>query len=374
MLSTTKTSCLIAIAVHTLSTQVLPQESSPQGFRFHRDDDQHVVAVQYWGSTGLRSGKLHEFPKLDCVYITYGTGLTKDDVAYLSTLTNLEELEIGQDLVDTPVTIEGDLSKLANLKSLEWLHLCKQNPRDTDLAFVASLPKLTHLEFNADSEFHGGKTTITDQCGDFLRQAKSLESVYIQGDGRLTDKFVSKLANGLPKLEHLNMRCDRLTDESLRLLALHSKNLNWLDISSDKFSDRGVKHLSNAKNLRRLWLDSSSLSKACVEHVKGLRKLKHLELTIPTIDDGGVKVIASLRRLELLALRQPALTNEQFAIFRDHPRLESAFINGTKLDDERTVELIGQIPNLSHLSVGSKNPDLQAAINGAILQKPNSRD
>lgn len=359
---------------------LLPNDSAAQsanarkGYRLIRDEAKRVVTVEYYGTAGLQTAGLHEFPHLDSVYITYGVKLTKEDVAYLAKLENLESLEMGFAGVSGEyVEVEGGLSKLAELKRLQRFCLCKHKMTDDDLRFVTSLPRITYLEFNADTNSPGEEgPTATDHCADYVIRAKTLREVCINGGYGFTDKFVSTLTRGLPDLEHLDLYSDKLTDESLRLLATRCKKLKWLDLSSKRFTDAGVRHLAQAKNLEMLWLDSNSLTSACVKFVSGLKRLEHLELTVPSIDDDGVRMLAGLRRLEILALRRPALTDKQFAMFRGHPTLESAFINGAKLTKSEAVKIIETIPNLSHLSV-SNNRRLQDAVNQALTRKAKTK-
>lgn len=147
--------------------------------------------------------------------------------------------------------------------------------------------------------------------------------------------------------------------------------MKWLNTGSDRFTDEGVKHLANAKSLEELWLRSRSLTAKSVRPVAGLARLLHLSLSVPSIEDEDVQVLANLRRLEILALRKPALTDKQFAMFRNHPTLESAFINGNKLSKDEVVKVIGTLTKLNHLSVGSE--DLQIAVKQALSGKRTSR-
>ena len=114
------------------------------------------------------------------------------------------------------VVIEGDLLKLGRLKNLKDVHLNKDGINDDDLKFVALLPKIHTLEFNADNGYDNAPI-CTDRCADHLRSAKTLRSLVIH-DGQFTDKFVAKITEGLSNLEVLSLNSAELTDESLRLL------------------------------------------------------------------------------------------------------------------------------------------------------------
>ena len=345
------------------------QDVAPNGFRFHRDEDNVVCAVEFWGGNKLRSGSLHKLNKLSHLVISYGTHVTKPDVNYLSTLGRIESLQIGQELIDEPVTIDGGISSLGKLKSLESVHLCKHDIRDDDLKFIASLPKLAYLEFNADSGIRSDKWALTDAAGKFVAQAAGLECIWIQGHGKLTDRFVSQITKGLPNLEELRFYNPNLTDNSLQSLAENSVKLRSLSVASPQFTNRGIKFISSARELRELSVASPKLTSACLDSIAQMKHLSSLELTVPSIDDDDAKTIASIAGLETLALRNLAMTNAQFGSFQNHSTLKSAFINGKKMTVENTLSVIKTIPHLKHLSVGSRNADLQAAVDQYMSRK-----
>jgi len=91
------------------------------------------------------------------------------------------------------VEIEGDLWKLRRLQNLEEVHLCKDGINDDDLKFIALLPKIHTLEFNADNGYDSGPI-CTDQCADHLRSAKTLRRLLIH-DGQFS---VGKTRRGKP--------------------------------------------------------------------------------------------------------------------------------------------------------------------------------
>ena len=164
---------LVLIVALLTCEPAFSQNVSANGFRFYGE----CSAVTYWGELGLRTGDLHDLPNLNSVEISYGTTLTADDLKYLASLEKIECIQIGQQIIDSPVRIDGDLSVLGKLKHLNRVHLCKQDIKDADLSFIASLPKVTQLEVNADSDYAGGGSTLTDDCAIHVGRAKSLESV-----------------------------------------------------------------------------------------------------------------------------------------------------------------------------------------------------
>lgn len=364
----------IALLALTLLT-LLPmparsQGSASPGFRCIRDRSGHVIAVEYYGTSGLKSAQLHRHPKLESLEIVYGTNLTHEDVACLSTLTGLNDLRIGQELIDPLVTIDGDLSPLANLTSLKSLLICKNGISDEDLRFIASLPRITDLEFNADTGlWDDDPSNLTDACGDYLRRAATLKSIRVQGCGTLTDEFIAKITEGLAGLEQLQLNSSKLTDESLRLLATRCPNLRSLTLNSDAFTDKGVRHIADAGSLKELSLHSDSITHESITAVAKLSGLKQLALSAPTVSREGLQTLAGLRQLEILTLRQPPLTNEQFAILENHPALKYLYINGSGISADQMEETIGRLPELRHVGVGSDNGHLQHAVDRVLAQR-----
>ncbi len=245
-------------------SELLPHMVERYGFyegrgTSNRVDPKDIVRVL----TFLRPPKgdwLHKDGKLDSVTFDYGTVLTAKEIDRLSAYESIARLRMGFAGVDSEyVELEGDLLKLGRLRNLEDVHLCKDGITDDDLKFIALLPKLHTLEFNADNG-NGGAPVCTDQCGDHLRMAKTLRSLVIH-DGQFSDQFVAKIAKGLPHLETLQVNSADLTDKSLQLLADRCKNLKSLTISSDHFTPDGVKQLDKLTNLDKKAISSPALRK-----------------------------------------------------------------------------------------------------------------
>ena len=144
-----------------------------------------------------------------------------------------------------------------------------------------------------------------------------------------------------------------------------------VDVGSAQFTDEGVRHLGALKNLTRLWLRSNALADQSIKHLKDLKRLQHLEVTVPTVNDRDVMILASFRELEILASKsgtqQPATGD-----VRNHPRLKSAFINGSRLSTDEVVKVIYTIPNLRYLDIGG-NESLQHLVNQALARRRASR-
>lgn len=352
-------------------SQAVGQELQKPFFRFSRNELGEVNAVLIYGSQRLRDAKLETFPQLTHVNVLYGATLTRDDVAYLSTLTPLQELIIGQETIDPPVVIEGDLGQLANLKSLKTLSLCKHDICDSDLQFVSALSELTSIKLNARGEWQNKEYKLSDRCAEYLSHATKLQSIYIQDDADFSDLFIQRIAENCRDLEHLDICSPNLTDASLRSLADSCKKLKWLDICTPSFTADGLLHLARIETLDMLWLRGPLASSRNVEEFRKLTHLKHLGLNVAEISDEALQALASLQELEILALNDTIVTDQQLVVLQGHPKLESIFLDGRRLTQKQLAQLIDTIPTLRHISLGPEAAVLDNFCREKLTQKGN---
>lgn len=196
--------------------------------------------------------------KPEGVVFDYGTKLTTQDIDQLSRSVSIARITMGYAGIDCEyVAIEGGLLKLGQLKNLQEVHLCIDGMGDDDLRFVALLPRIHTLEFNADNG-RDGAPICTDGCADHLSAAKTLRKLVVH-DGRFTDKFVATITKRLSGLEELWLNSADLTDESLRLLADRCKKLKTLRIASEHFTAEGLEHLDSLTHLAERSVSSPAL-------------------------------------------------------------------------------------------------------------------
>jgi uncharacterized protein (TIGR03067 family) len=193
--------------------------------------------------------------KPESVTFDYGSELTAEDIDQLSGFDSIARISMGHAGIDSEyVTIQGDLLKLGRLRNLKVVYLNKDGIVDDDLKFIALLPKIHELEFNAKN----GEGGCTNRCADHLSSAKTLRELRIY-NGQFTDQFVAKITQGLPNLEELMLSSPELTDESLRLIVERCKNLKSLSIGSRHFTPEGLKHLDKLKDLEKRVVRSPAL-------------------------------------------------------------------------------------------------------------------
>jgi len=328
------------------------QEPSSQDARTRSDKQGRIVGLTYLGQGGLRQSAPKDVSSLTNVDISYGTTLTREDIEFLASLQNIEELSFGGNLDDEYVAIEGDLSPLGKLKRLESVFLCKRNMHDRDLEFLRELPNLKALELLAGpNPFHENGSSVTDACAESIGQAKNLRWLEIYNGDKLSDRFIEGISQQLEELEHLHLGSDNLTDRSLQLLAKQCGNLKSIDLYSKQFTDQGVAFLASAKQLQKVWLECPLLTNESVSVLTELKDLRHLMITAPTVTNEVIEKVAKLPELQILCLRNTPLSDEQFAMFANHPKLESIFANGRNLTTENVLQVIATMPRLEHMTL-----------------------
>jgi hypothetical protein len=372
---TSMASFLIAAILGGLcSSDSFSQEPSSQDARTRSDKQGRIVGLTYLGQGGLRQSAPKDVSSLTNVVISYGTTLTRDDIEFLASLQNVEELSFGGNLDDEYVAIEGDLSPLGKLKRLESVFLCKRDMRDSDLAFLRELPNLRSLEFLAGpNPFHENGSSVTDACAESIGQARNLRWLEIYNGDKLSDRFIEGISQHLEELEHLHLGSDNLTDRSLQLLAKQFGNLKSIDLYSKQFTDQGVAFLASAKQLQKVWLECPLLTNESVSVLTELRDLRHLLITAPTVTNEVVEKVAKLPELQILCLRNTPLSDEQFAMFANHPKLESIFANGRNLTTENVLQVIATTPRLEHMTLAEAKAT-QDSVNRFLAARKSASD
>ena len=201
--------------------------------------------------------------------IIWGNNITSDQMTYLSGLTALKRLNLGDNEI-------SDFSDLLNLTSLEMLGLAG-NGGITDITGLSSLSNLKRLILR--------RTSIKDI--EEISQLTSLETLHLQDNISMSD--ITPLA-GLVKLKELNLSGNEISDVSaLRdLVNLEALYVSAKFVNTNKISD--VSALSGLIKLKHLSLGSHSISD--VAPLYGLVNLISLDLK-----DNSIADVSPLREL-----------------------------------------------------------------------------
>jgi len=159
------------------------------------------------------------------------------------------------DLSHNPVG-EGSLEALGALSQLQALDL--SNTRISD----GTVGSLTAIRHNVDTSFLRKLTLSTTS---------------------LTDAAVSRLAE-LTSVKHLWLARTGITDDGLAALVDAMPQLEILDVSLTKITERGVPHIMGLSNLWRLDISPAVLDYELIDRLSSLPRLVEIDLRGPTED------------------------------------------------------------------------------------------
>jgi hypothetical protein len=77
--------------------------------------------------------------------------------------------------------------------------------------------------------------------------------------------------------------------------------------------------------------------------------------------------------LQILCLRNTPLSDEQFAMFANHPKLESIFANGRNLTTESVLQVIATMPRLEHMTLAEAKAT-QDSVNRFLAARKSASD
>lgn len=394
-----KTSQLVTIfrLILIVSILSLPEIGGAQsnefdkgGFVLTKDQEGKIVEATYNHPAALRnqfrSGKIlssdivsadkfKNFSTLEELTFPYGVSLDVEILKYLTKSTKLKKLTLGFVGVNSEsVNIEGDVNKFALLKNLESAHLCIDKINDRHLKFVAALPRLQRLEFNAGGDGIGRrKSGCSDECATYIARASSLKHLWVHDAHHLTDLFIKRISDSLTGLSSLDIESPLFTDTSLQNIGGKLPNLKRLNLGSSQLTDNGVNFLKSLQKLEQLRIPNGNISCECIHSLIELDQLSELSLPIKSINDKNMSQLVKFQKLELLHMRYPRLSDSQFSELHGHPSLKSVFINGSQLTNKVALEVIKSMPNLSFIQIG-ENTSLQRQVNGYLRLKDSSSD
>jgi Leucine-rich repeat (LRR) protein len=192
-----------------------------------------------------------------------------------------------------PSTVEH----LSKMKQLEVLVLQRAGAHDADVAALAGLTQLTHLDLS-------GNKTLSDAAAESLAGMRKLQWVDV-GSTNMTDAGIQSLLDR-PSLRHLYTFNLDLTDATARRLA--QTQLVTLSMPNSDISDAGLESLGKIESLESLVLTSTRVTDAGLAALEGLPKLQHLNLSATRITDEAVERLARLTTLRTLSLSGTAIS------------------------------------------------------------------
>lgn len=239
---------------------------------------------------------LRELRHLD---LSEGTGVTNEELACMSTIPFLQHLNLA--FCGKMVSDVG-LEHISKMQQLKWLDVtwCT-SVTDVGVAYLKRLDNLTHLNISACN-------LVTDAgIVEGVCKLRRLEYVDLCGLFRITDISIVAIASSLPVLRHIALAsCEELTDAGATSLAslthLQHVNVSCCSKLSDVCLSRMANSLFDLEHLDISWCEGGVTDKGIAALSHSLRKLNTFRLAgCTSVTNGGVAAMfASLRVLQLL--------------------------------------------------------------------------
>ncbi|HEY1066558.1 MAG TPA: hypothetical protein VGE52_10630, partial [Pirellulales bacterium] len=262
------------------------------------------------------------------------TNLTADGVAALKPLKNLKSLNLRRSTYLT----DDALVHLADLPSLELVHLLYNNFSDAGLAHLSKLTKIRLLDlrgcaFVTDAGMAHLKDltnmvalklrcpSVTDEGMKNIAGMSKLKTIACE-DMAISDASVEALA-ALPALSDVAIfRCYGVTEGSLaHLVKLPLTKLSLRDLG---VGDEGLKSIGKLTKLTLLDLsENTTITDAGLAELTGLVNLERLELWHTSVTDAGLASLVKLPKLKTLVLEDIRITDAGLKTLAKLPALET---------------------------------------------------
>ena len=274
---------------------------------------------------------LEEIPQFDerCAKKLKSLSLDGGNATNISNLTRLEILEFDGTLVSEDVL--NDISMLPSLKILR-----ASNINLDDLNFLSSLTQLEDLNLS--------ENTIYDSMHHL--EALTRLRILNLTDTCMTDlelRYLKSLFN----LEQLNLCFNNsITDVGVKHIA-HLTELKCLDLlfTAVGYGD-GFEHISGLLQLRELCLTDSSITDFALMCIAPLILLENLDLSGSLITDSGLKYMESLTGLKNLNVERTSLTSIGLKHVACLTKLQVLDLDDCRVTEAEVEELIGQLPKV----------------------------
>lgn len=245
------------------------------------DDAQVKLAVNADGAVNL--GWIQEIDPANIhTFSLYAQRVNIADLAYLTSLQNLHELDLGQ-------MKPHKIMKFGKGDEVAWV---PGQPGDVDasLTILSKFPRLARLILAGSG--------AGDNCLDHLRASHSLELLDLERTA-IGDTAISNLCL-LKGLKILDLEGTAIGDASLAQVCCID-SMQVLDVDGTQVTDAGVVYLSRLKNLRWLRAANTQIQGTTLGHLRQLQNLHTIELSGTPVNDQAVPVLCTMQQLtELL--------------------------------------------------------------------------
>jgi serine/threonine protein kinase len=260
------------------------------------------------------------------------------------------------DLTATSVDDAGLKKVSVKIPTLKTLVLNQMKITDAGIGYISHLPQLDRLCANRIE-------TLSDKALGYLGKTRTLTSLELEGDTRLTAAGIAQLQDlkhlryldlketnlgsgcgstlkKFTKLTGLNLSGTAVGDQTIANLA--QLKLCELNLAQSKISSRSTEILGGMKTLTRLDLSNTeSLGDQDLKNLAGLANLDTLDLSgCRLITDSGMQYLSSMKSLRTLNLSGTRVTDFSLAQLANLPQLHDLNVSNTVIDDQGVYNLL----------------------------------
>ncbi|XP_022722208.1 receptor-like protein 12 [Durio zibethinus] len=299
-----------------------------------------------------KQGKEMQLRMTNLEVLDLSSNLFKNDTfAFLSGLSSLKSLNMGDNQLQGSIDIEG-LNNLTNLKNLDLSSNRIERFQPSKQGKEMQL-RMTNLEvLDLSSNLFKNDTFA------FLSGLPSLKSLNM-GDNQLQGSIDIEGLNNLTNLKNLDLRSNRIESfqpsKQGKEIQLRMINLEVLDLTNNLFKNGTFAFLSGLPSLKSLNMGDNQLQGSIdIEGLNNLTNLKNLDLSSNRIESfqpskQGKEIQLRMINLEVLDLTNNLFKNGTFAFLSGLPSLKSLYMGDNQLQGSIDIEDSGRQLNLTHL-------------------------
>lgn len=222
---------------------------------------------------------------------------------------------------------------------------------DSDLAKLAALPQLARIDL--------ALSRVSDLGMLRLKDLKSVREIDLFFAELVTDEGLAAMKNW-PKIERLNLRGTKVTDNTLSLFA-GKASITSLDIGYAEVTDSGLQHLPRYPNLRELAFGGNKMTEVGLQVLRALPQLTKLDLSgkqrtdsglwFVGLTDLGLDPVATLTELRELNIAGTPVSSRGLEKLRSLKKLEKLNLLGCKRVTDEAAAVLAAFPALKWIEL-----------------------
>ena len=265
---------------------------------------------------------------------------------------NLDELNILHQIKELNISNVNQPLCLSKLNNLNHLYLKKCSISDDVIINNSKFNNLTYLSLiNCDE--------LTKDLYSYIRNFTKLTYLTIKSSAmdEMNDTVISNLST-LTNLEHLNLYCTCITDESIVNISTFYPNLTKLNVSLCRITNNCLDSISKITKLSKLNLraryaeEPFLLNNLSIKKIINLQNITSLKLQNTLINDESVKIISeSFINLVKLNINHTKITDISLE-YLVNVKLEVLNIGSNFNIDNKSLKIIEKMHNIRKLHLG----------------------